>query len=91
MGVINVKIKVYGRVQGVCFRALTKKSAITLGINGWVRNLSDGTVEIECESTLDKIEQLISILKVGNGFSRVDKFYKTEGVFVGYQSFKIVY
>lgn len=35
-----------GRVQGVCFRAETEKMARRLGLNGWVRNTSDGDVEI---------------------------------------------
>lgn len=36
---------VSGRVQGVYFRAATRDTALTLGINGWVRNLDDGRVE----------------------------------------------
>lgn len=35
-----------GKVQGVWFRASTKKEAIRLNISGWARNLKDGTVEV---------------------------------------------
>ena len=36
---------VHGRVQGVFFREYTRRQAEHLGLNGWVRNLPDGTVE----------------------------------------------
>ena len=43
----RVNIIVYGRVQGVWYRAYTRDKAIELGLKGWVRNNPDGTVEIE--------------------------------------------
>ena len=42
----HVLIVVFGRVQGVFFRACTKKQADHLGVLGWVRNRIDGSVEI---------------------------------------------
>lgn len=41
-----VRILVSGRVQGVGFRYWTVGEARRLGLHGWVRNRSDGTVEI---------------------------------------------
>ena len=41
----SVRVVVSGRVQGVWFRAWTKKQAKSRGLSGWVRNLNDGTVE----------------------------------------------
>ena len=38
-----------GRVQGVFFRAWTCDEAETIGVNGWVRNCSDGSVEAHAE------------------------------------------
>jgi len=38
-------LRVYGRVQGVAFRAAMQREALALGLRGWVRNRSDGSVE----------------------------------------------
>jgi acylphosphatase len=51
---------VSGQVQGVFFRASTQDAANNLGLTGWVRNLSDGRVEvIACgeEAPLKRLEQ----------------------------------
>lgn len=42
----TVTIKIEGRVQGVYFRAWTQQAALALGLDGWVRNRSDGSVEV---------------------------------------------
>jgi len=39
-----VVVRITGRVQGVCFRAWTRDEAERLGLDGWVRNESDGSV-----------------------------------------------
>jgi acylphosphatase len=41
----SYRFVVTGRVQGVGFRAATRRKALTLGLRGWVRNRSDGAVE----------------------------------------------
>lgn len=41
----SVQVRIEGRVQGVWFRAWTAREAASLGLNGWVRNKSDGAVE----------------------------------------------
>lgn len=58
--VTGVHIIVEGRVQGVFYRASTQSTALSLGLGGWVRNLSDGSVEIRAEGQEDSLERLIT-------------------------------
>ncbi len=60
-----VHLIVRGRVQGVYYRAGTEKSAQGLGLTGWVRNCSDGSVEIHAEGTKEKIEKFIEWCRKG--------------------------
>ncbi|CDR34433.1 acylphosphatase [Criblamydia sequanensis] len=53
-----------GKVQGVFFRATTKKHADQLGLFGSVKNLSDGSVEIIAQGPKEKLEELLRLLKV---------------------------
>ena len=52
-----------GRVQGVGFRYQAAYYARNLGLTGWVRNLSDGRVEMEVQGRETLIGQLILTLK----------------------------
>jgi acylphosphatase len=68
----RVHLFVSGKVQGVFFRLNAKKKAEELGISGWVRNLSDGKVEILAEGVKEKIEELIKWAQKGPLFAKVD-------------------
>lgn len=67
----RIHAKVFGRVQGVFYRASTKETAQELGLSGWVRNMPDGTVELEAEGPEDKIEALIKWLWHGPPYADV--------------------
>lgn len=58
---------VRGRVQGVFFRAETKRKADELGLTGWVRNNPDGTVEAVAEGQSDMLERFIEWCHEGPG------------------------
>ena len=51
-----------GRVQGVGFRYRAYYAANHLGLGGWVRNRSDGSVEMEVEGPEEAIDQLFQLL-----------------------------
>ena len=85
----TVKIKVYGRVQGVFLRANTKEFCDKVRIKGYVRNCDDGSVEIvACGSERD-LEKLVGWLKSSPGASRVEnvkvKEIEVEEKFEGFE------
>ena len=62
---------VHGRVQGVFFRASARTVARDLGLAGWVRNCSDGSVEIHAEGDRKKLEELIEWCRQGPDYASV--------------------
>ncbi len=63
---------VTGRVQGVFFRAETRRKALELGLNGWVKNLSDGRVELLISGPLGPVDSMTQWLQHGPTLARVD-------------------
>ncbi|MRH42480.1 acylphosphatase [Aquibacillus halophilus] len=62
-----------GVVQGVGFRMTAKQRANEVGVYGWVKNLPDGTVEIEVEGSKDKVNEFTEVIRKGpGGFIKVD-------------------
>ncbi|MFH8134046.1 acylphosphatase [Pantoea osteomyelitidis] len=74
MAQICMKVWVHGSVQGVGFRYSTQSQAKTLGLQGYARNLHDGSVEVLACGEQDQVDALIAWLKAGGPSSaRVDK------------------
>jgi acylphosphatase len=69
---------VRGRVQGVGFRWFVEREAHILGIAGWVRNNSDGSVEVLGMGTRDQLSGLRSRLRQGPRAARVDAVEESE-------------
>lgn len=63
-----------GRVQGVGFRMFVQQNAMNLGITGWVKNMSDGTVTMELQGSQEAIDRLEAIIREGNYFIKVQSF-----------------
>ncbi len=68
---VRLSAVVHGMVQGVSFRFYTKREALRLGLRGYVRNRSDGTVEVLAEGPRRAVEDLFSWLQVGPPMAEV--------------------
>lgn len=64
---------VHGQVQGVFFRETTRQEARKLGLAGWVRNLADGTVEVEFQGEEEIVERFLEWLPHGSAMSHVTR------------------
>lgn len=81
-----------GRVQGVFFRANTRRKARSLGLTGWVRNLPDNRVEAVFEGEEVAAEAMRQWCRTGTPPSRVDHLESDEESPTGeYTDFQIVY
>jgi acylphosphatase len=66
-------VTVSGRVQGVFFRAWTRKQANALGVAGWVRNCPDGHVEAHVEGNQTAIDQMLERMRSGPPSASVEE------------------
>ena len=71
MSQVALHIRISGQVQGVFFRAWTAERARELGVNGWVRNAPDGSVEGHLEGDKSAVQQLVDHLHQGPPSARV--------------------
>ena len=62
---IRRRVIVNGYVQGVFFRQSCRREAVPVGVAGWIRNNSDGTVEAALEGDSHSVEQIVSWMRVG--------------------------
>ncbi|NQT94255.1 MAG: acylphosphatase [Lentisphaerae bacterium] len=89
---MRAHLVVGGRVQGVCFRMLTCEEAVRRGITGWVRNRSDGTVEIVAEGEADALRGFVGWCRAGPSHARVmDVDESTSDATGEFRSFRIRY
>jgi acylphosphatase len=83
------KVRVTGRVQGVFFRSWTESQARELGVNGWVRNAADGSVEAHLEGDEAAIKALVDRLWQGPPSAAVDDVEVSETPAEGATRFEI--
>ncbi len=66
-----------GRVQGVGFRYRASYAARALGVTGWVKNQTDGTVEMEAQGSEGQIQKLLKMLQ-SDAYIQIDKVQSSE-------------
>lgn len=79
-----------GRVHGVGFRFSCMEAAYRIGINGFVRNKSNGTVYVEAEGQEDKLAKFREWCSKGSLWSKIYKIDEEDGQLKDYKSFEIV-
>ena len=67
------QIRVSGRVQGVGYRYALRDEAERLGVAGWVRNRSDGSVEALVQGDAHAVQMLIAWARRGPRLAQVDE------------------
>ena len=66
-------LKISGKVQGVFFRDSSRIEAKELNLSGWVKNTTDGTVEILAEGEDKDLKKFIEWCKYGPDHAEVEK------------------
>jgi acylphosphatase len=74
--VLHLLVK--GRVQGVGFRWFVHREAAEIGLRGWVRNTTDGHVEIVAAGEQKDLDELKAAVRKGSRGSRVDRVVEHE-------------
>ena len=78
---------VSGRVQGVGFRDFVERRARATGVTGWVRNRTDGRVEVLATGTTQQHDELSGYLHQGPMLSRVTGVEQQEATPEGTDTF----
>lgn len=69
----SVRLRITGRVQGVGYRFWAMRTAGSLGLRGWVRNRSDGSVEVLATGAPEAVAAMIEASRKGPAGARVVK------------------
>ena len=67
------RLRVTGRVQGVWYRGWAVEQAVMLGVDGWVRNRRDGSVELLVSGPDAAVEALIGRCQAGPPAAQVER------------------
>jgi acylphosphatase len=86
----RARVHVRGRVQGVFFRVETRDRARSLGLSGWVRNSTDGSVEAVFEGDPERVQSMVDWCGRGPAGASVDSVDVAWEEPAGEQGFSVV-
>jgi len=81
--------RVRGRVQGVGFRYFVERAAIAMGLNGWVRNDDDGTVQVYAIGNREQLAELAGLLWQGPRWAEVRGVDESEATLEHVRGFSV--
>ncbi len=87
--IIARHLRIEGRVQGVGYRAWVEAMANEIGVVGWARNLSDGTVEAVVEGEAEKVAAFVEAAWRGPSSSRVSDIILEDAAIEGHACFSV--
>lgn len=89
---IRVHAIISGRVQGVCFRMETKRTADRYAVFGWVKNRPDGKVEAVFEGDKVNVDMVVKWCHKGPLLSKVESVeVALDDTPEGFNEFRITY
>jgi acylphosphatase len=86
---IRRRVRVHGRVHGVFFRDSTRERANAHGVNGWARNMPDGSVEAVLEGEPEAVDRVVRFLQTGPPHADVERVELDEEEPEGLSGFQI--
>jgi acylphosphatase len=89
MNTKSISIKIYGKVQQIGFRYFISKLALEVGVKGFVKNVSDGSVYVEAEGDEHTIDVFKHHCQMGPPHSNVTKFIVNTIPYQGFNEFTI--
>lgn len=80
---MTTRFLVYGMVQGVGFRWFVARHAVALKLNGYARNLPDGSVEVVVDGPEGSVPELERLLQAGPAGAQVERVERSAGPTAG--------
>ena len=87
----SVRLYITGLVQGIFFRGFVKENAERYNVKGFIRNLSDGRIEIFLEGNSEEVNKVIELCEKGPRHSIIKKVEIKPERFQGIKNFKILH
>ena len=83
------RVKAHGNVQGVFFRDTARRRAREVGVAGWVRNCSDGSVEAVFEGDEEAVGRMVQFMHEGPPGADVERVDEVDEDSEGLSSFEV--